>query len=290
MLAELLDPFHGIEMPAPEGIASTIAGLRSEYEETLRPLKRAVKTAVRTVRTGLGATPPTIAIVAVTGVIWHRKGAKPALCASAALIGIGLLGVWAHAVTTLSIVITAGGICLAIGLPIGVLGARSEAARALTTPVLDTMQTVPPFVYLVPVVLIVGIGDAAGVIVTAVFAMPPLIRLTTLGIRQVPTDTVRAASGLGASPSLTLVRIQIPLAWPSIRLGINQMMMMALSMTVIASMIAVDGLGQLVLRGIGSLDTTTAAVGGAGIVLLAVALEQMTEPSVDRTRTRSKES
>ena len=246
MLQELLDPFLGIKMPAPEGIASTIEGMRSEYEETLRPLKRGIESAVRSVRTGLGSVPPTILITATTGAIWHRKGPKAGLYAGSALVGIGLLGVWSQAVTTLSIVLTAAAICIAIGLPLGVLGARSETVRAVSAPVLDTMQTIPPFVYLVPIVLVIGIGDAAGVIVTAVFAMPPLIRLTTLGI--------------------------------------NQMMMMALSMTVIASMIAVGGLGQLVLRGIGSLDMTTAAVGGAGIVLLAIALEQMTEPSAGKKR------
>lgn len=278
-MQELLDPFAHIEMPAPQWIAAAIETLRDDHEGTLQAVKTSTESAVRTMRTALASVPPTIMIAAVTGAIWHRKGPRPGLIAGAALVAIGLLGVWPHAVTTLAVVLTACAICLAIGLPIGVLGAHSDAARAVTTPVLDTMQTIPPFVYLVPVVLIVGIGDAAGVIVTAVFSMPPLIRLTTLGIREVPTDTVRAAGGLGAGPARTLMKVQIPLAWPAIRMGINQMTMMALSMTVIASMIAVGGLGQLVLRGIGSLDMTTAAIGGAGIVLLAITLEQMTEPA-----------
>ena len=139
------------------------------------------------------------------------------------------------------------------------------------------MQTTPAFVYLVPIVMLFGIGNVPGVVVTIIFALPPLIRLTILGIRQVPSDLVEAARSFGASPKQLLFRVQLPLAMPTIMAGVNQTLMLALSMVVIASMIAVGGLGQMVLRGIGRLDMGLATIGGVGIVLLAIVLDRMTQ-------------
>jgi glycine betaine/proline transport system permease protein len=139
------------------------------------------------------------------------------------------------------------------------------------------MQTTPAFVYLVPVVMLFGIGNVPGVIVTIIFALPPLIRLTNLGIRQVRPDLIEAARAYGASPVQMLVKVQLPLAMPSIMAGVNQTLMLSLSMVVIASMIAVGGLGQMVLRGIGRLDMGLATVGGLGIVLMAITLDRITQ-------------
>jgi len=139
------------------------------------------------------------------------------------------------------------------------------------------MQTTPAFVYLVPVVMLFGIGNVPGVIVTIIFALPPLVRLTNLGIRQVRPDLIEAGRAYGASPLQMLFKVQLPLAMPSIMAGINQALMLSLSMVVIASMIAVGGLGQMVLRGIGRLDMGLATVGGIGIVLLAIMLDRITQ-------------
>ena len=139
------------------------------------------------------------------------------------------------------------------------------------------MQTTPAFVYLVPVVMLFGIGNVPGVIVTIIFALPPLVRLTNLGIRQVRPDLIEAARAYGASPWQMLTKVQLPLAMPSIMAGVNQSLMLSLSMVVIASMIAVGGLGQMVLRGIGRLDMGLATVGGLGIVLLAITLDRFTQ-------------
>jgi glycine betaine/proline transport system permease protein len=139
------------------------------------------------------------------------------------------------------------------------------------------MQTTPAFVYLVPVVMLFGIGNVPGVIVTIIFALPPLVRLTNLGIRQVRPDLIEAARAYGASPTQMLLKVQLPLAMPSIMAGVNQTLMLSLSMVVIASMIAVGGLGQMVLRGIGRLDMGLATVGGLGIVLLAISLDRITQ-------------
>jgi glycine betaine/proline transport system permease protein len=190
---------------------------------------------------------------------------------------VGLIGAWSEAMVTLSLVITSVAFCLLIGLPVGIWLARSERATVIMRPILDAMQTTPAFVYLVPVVMLFGIGNVPGVVVTIIFALPPLIRLTSLGIRQVPEDLVEAARSFGASPRQLLFKVQLPLAMPTIMAGVNQTLMLALSMVVIASMIAVGGLGQMVLRGIGRLDMGLATIGGVGIVILAIILDRMTQ-------------
>ncbi len=159
----------------------------------------------------------------------------------------------------------------------GIWSAKSDTVDRTIRPILDAMQTTPAFVYLIPIVMLFGIGNVPGVIVTIIFALPPLIRLTNLGIRQVPEDLIEASRSFGASSKQMLFRVQIPVAMPTIMAGINQTLMLALSMVVIASMIAVGGLGQMVLRGIGRLDVGLAAVGGLGIVLLAVILDRLTQ-------------
>ena len=182
-----------------------------------------------------------------------------------------------EAMVTLSLVLTALFFCVLNGMPLGIWLARSERANRVMRPLLDAMQTTPAFVYLVPVVMLFGIGNVPGVIVTIIFALAPLVRLTNLGIRQVRPDLVEAAQAYGASPWQLLTRVQIPLAMPSIMAGVNQTLMLSLSMVVIASMIAVGGLGLMVLRGIGRLDMGLAAVGGLGIVILAIVLDRVTQ-------------
>nr|WP_252731201.1 ABC transporter permease subunit [Lentibacter algarum] len=167
--------------------------------------------------------------------------------------------------------------CFIIGLPLGILAAKSDAFEKILRPVLDLMQTIPAFVYLVPVVMLVGIGNVSGVIVTIIFALPPLIRLTSLGIRGVNPSVVEAARAFGASPSQILVKVELPLATPTILAGVNQTIMLALSMVVIASMISVGGLGNEVLRAMGRLDAGKAIVGGLGIVLLAIVLDRISQ-------------
>ena len=178
---------------------------------------------------------------------------------------------------TLALVLTSLLFCVLVGVPLGIGLAASDRAQQLTRPLLDAMQTTPAFVYLVPVVMLFGIGNVPGVIVTIVFALAPLVRLTTLGLRQVRPDLIEASRAYGASPWQLLWKVQLPLAMPSIMAGVNQALMLSLSMVVIASMIAVGGLGQMVLRGIGRLDMGLASVGGLGIVLLAIVLDRITQ-------------
>jgi glycine betaine/proline transport system permease protein len=190
---------------------------------------------------------------------------------------IGFIGAWEESMITLALVFTAVLFSMLVGLPLGIWSSRSDKVDNIVRPILDAMQTTPAFVYLIPIVMLFGIGNVPGVIVTIIFALPPLIRLTNLGIRQVPADLIEAARSFGASKSQMLFKVQLPVAMPTIMAGINQTLMLALSMVVIASMIAVGGLGQMVLRGIGRLDVGLAAVGGLGIVLLAVILDRLTQ-------------
>lgn len=188
--------------------------------------------------------------------------------------------------TTLSIVIAAVVICIIIGLPLGIMAARSDRFFRFLRPILDLMQTIPSFVYLVPVVMLFGIGDTPGVIVTCLFAIAPLIRLTNLGIREVRKDLVEAARAFGASELHTLIGVQLPLARPTLLAGLNQTVLLSLSMAVVASMISVAGLGRMVLEGIGRLDFGAATVGGFGIVLTAIAVDRYVQALGASTRTK----
>lgn len=229
---------------------------------------------IQSLLTGL----PTLAMIALIGLLaWQFAGRALAIGTTVALLLVAMLGIWPEAMVTLSLVLTSLVFCMAVGLPLGVLLASSDRAQRVMRPVLDAMQTTPAFVYLVPVVMLFGIGNVPGVIVTIVFALAPLVRLTNLGLRQVRPDLIEAARAYGASPWQMLVKVQLPLAMPSIMAGINQALMLSLSMVVIASMIAVGGLGQMVLRGIGRLDMGLATVGGLGIVLLAISLDRLTQ-------------
>ncbi|MGE8321242.1 MAG: glycine betaine/L-proline ABC transporter permease ProW, partial [Comamonas sp.] len=246
-----------------------------------RPFFQAVRTPIDGTLSGITdamlALPWPLLILILTLVAWQFAGRAMAIGAAVSLVVVAMLGIWPEAMVTLSLVLTSLVFCMVIGLPAGILLASSDRAQRWTRPLLDAMQTTPAFVYLVPVVMLFGIGNVPGVIVTIIFALPPLIRLTNLGIRQVRPDLIEASRAYGASPWQLLWKVQLPLAMPSIMAGVNQALMLSLSMVVIASMIAVGGLGQMVLRGIGRLDMGLATVGGIGIVLLAIMLDRITQ-------------
>jgi glycine betaine/proline transport system permease protein len=249
--------------------------------DNFRPFFQTVRAPIDATLTrveGLLTSMPMLAMVAVLSLLaWQFAGRGVAAGAVVSLLLVGMLGIWNEAMVTLSLVLTSLVFCIAIGLPMGIALASSDRAQRWTRPFLDAMQTTPAFVYLVPVVMLFGIGNVPGVIVTIIFALPPLVRLTNLGIRQVRPDLIEAGRAYGASPWQMLAKVQLPLAMPSIMAGINQALMLSLSMVVIASMIAVGGLGQMVLRGIGRLDMGLATVGGLGIVLLAITLDRITQ-------------
>ena len=178
---------------------------------------------------------------------------------------------------TLAMVICSVVFCAIVGVPLGIMSGRSDRFEMLLRPFLDAMQTTPAFVYLVPVVMLFSIGTVSGVLATIVFSMPPIIRLTNLGIRQVHPELIEAALAFGATPWQVLRRVQFPLAMPSIMAGLNQTIMMSLSMVVIAALIGAGGLGMPVFEGLNSLDIGLAAIGGLSIVLMAMVLDRITQ-------------
>jgi glycine betaine/proline transport system permease protein len=272
-MTQLLDGSLQLQAGINDALGWVVAHFRPFFQVVRAP----IDATLATVGDVLLAAPALVVIAIIGLLAWQFTSRTLAAGTVAALLIVSMLGIWPDAMITLSLVLTSLAFCMAIGLPLGIFLASSDRAQAILRPLLDAMQTTPAFVYLVPVVMLFGIGNAPGVIVTIIFALPPLVRLTNLGIRQVRPDLIEAARAYGASPWQLLTRVQFPLAMPSIMAGINQSLMLSLSMVVIASMIAVGGLGQMVLRGIGRLDMGLATVGGLGIVVLAITLDRLTQ-------------
>jgi glycine betaine/proline transport system permease protein len=194
-----------------------------------------------------------------------------------AFLAIGYLGMWDDTMRTLAIICVCTLIAIAIGIPVGIAMARSERAQSLITPILDVMQTLPIFVYLIPVVMLLGLGKVPGVIAVVIYAIPPVIRLTNLGLRLVDKDVLEAADAFGASSRQRLLGVQLPLALPNIMAGVNQTIMMALSMVVIASMIGVKGLGQPVLRAVTNQYFALGLFAGGAVVALAIVFDRTSQ-------------
>ncbi|QPC43068.1 proline/glycine betaine ABC transporter permease [Kaustia mangrovi] len=221
---------------------------------------------------------PFAAILAIFVLIaWRFAGRGVAIFTLVSLALLETVGLWSETMTTLSMILTAVVFCAAVGIPLGILAAGSDRFEAILRPILDIMQTIPPFVYLVPIVMLFGVGMVPGVIATIIFALPPIIRLTNLGIRQVRDELVEAGYAFGSTRRQVLIDIQIPLALRTIMAGLNQTLMLALSMAVIAALIGAGGLGLTVFTGLGRLDVGMAFLGGLGIVLLAIILDRITQ-------------
>ncbi|NKB45961.1 MAG: ABC transporter permease subunit [Alphaproteobacteria bacterium] len=197
---------------------------------------------------------------------------------------MGVLGLWDEAMQTLALMLVATTIAVLVGLPFGILLSRSNKTRAIGLPVLDAMQTLPSFVYLIPALMLFGLGKVPAIIATVIYAVPPVIRLTDLGLRQVNKEVLEAADAFGATPGQRLWKVELPLALPSIMAGVNQATMMALSMVVIASMIGNRGLGQEVLLGINTLDVGRGAAAGLAIVAMAIVLDCTTQAYARRVQ------
>ena len=225
----------------------------------------------------LGA--PWLVILVILGVIsWFAvRSLKLTAGVLVAFLAIGYLGMWDDTMRTLAIICVCTLIAIVIGIPVGIAMARSERAQSLITPILDVMQTLPIFVYLIPVVMLLGLGKVPGVIAVVIYAIPPVIRLTNLGLRLVDKEVLEAADAFGASSSQRLLGVQLPLALPNIMAGVNQTIMMALSMVVIASMIGVKGLGQPVLRAVTNQYFALGLFAGGAVVALAIVFDRTSQ-------------
>jgi glycine betaine/proline transport system permease protein len=221
--------------------------------------------------------PPALLMVAILAVIaYFLSGWRMALFTVIGLLFVISLGLWDDAMITLALILVAATISLVIGIPIGIIAAKSRGLEEAIRPVLDLMQTMPAFVYLVPFVILLGLGAGPALIATVIFATPPAVRLTMLGIQQVPKDTVEAAHAFGATPWQTLFKVELPLSLNSIRAGVNQVIMLSLSMVVIAGLVGAGGLGNPVVSGLQQLNIGLSLTGGLGIVILAIVLDRVT--------------
>jgi glycine betaine/proline transport system permease protein len=231
------------------------------------------------------ATPWLLVLAVLVGVAyWVSRSVKLTVGVTLAFLLIGYFGMWDDTMRTLSIITVATLLSIALGVPIGIMMARSDRVQNTVTPILDIMQTMPAFVYLIPVVMLLGIGKVPGVIAVVVYAIPPLIRLTNLGIRLVDRDVQEAAVAFGATPMQRLLSVQLPLAMPTIMAGINQTIMMALGMVVIASMIGVQGLGQPVLKSITNQYFTMGLLNGLAIVAIAITFDRVSQAYAKRSQ------
>lgn len=225
-------------------------------------------------------------VVGVVGLTAYRKvGFTFAVVAVAMTVALATFGLFEAAMTTLAIVFASTVLAVLMGVPTGILMAKSNLVDAVVRPLLDLMQTMPSFVYLIPVLMLFGLGKVPAVIAVVIYAMPPVIRLTSLGIRQVDAHVIEAARAFGATGTQVLTKVQLPLALPTVMAGLNQTIMMALAMVVIASMIGAKGLGVEVLNGIARLEVGRGLLGGIGIVIMAIVLDRLTQSLTKQRRT-----
>ncbi len=231
------------------------------------------------------STPWLIVLAALVALTYGAsRSVKLSLGVTAAFLVIGYFGMWENTMRTLSIITVATLLSIVLGIPVGILMARSDRVQAVVTPILDIMQTMPAFVYLIPVVMLLGIGRVPGIIAVVVYAIPPVIRLTNLGIRLVDREVLEAATAFGANQRQRLLEVQIPLAIPTIMAGVNQTIMMSLAMVVIASMIGVKGLGQPVLMSINNQYFTMGLFNGLAIVAIAIMFDRISQAYAKRSQ------
>ncbi|MGB5986635.1 MAG: proline/glycine betaine ABC transporter permease [Desulfobacterales bacterium] len=271
-------------IPLDVWVSQFVEWLVENYRDFFQALKWPVDQTLSGLDSGLNALPPLVVMLALALAAWRFSGKGLAIFTLITLTIIGLLGLWGETMTTLAMVLSSVIFCALVGIPLGIWAGRSDTFEAWIRPALDAMQTTPAFVYLVPIVMLFSVGNVAGVLATIIFALPPIIRLTSLGIRQVHPELVEAAQAFGATNWQVLIRVQVPLAMPTILAGLNQTIMMALSMVVIAALIGAGGLGSPVILGLNTLDIGRAVIGGLSIVLMAIVLDRITQSMAQKKK------
>jgi glycine betaine/proline transport system permease protein len=255
-----------------------IQALVSGYGWVFKAISAVILKAVLFIEWILRGLPWWVVILIFMALAWQSsKRWTLTVAVGVLLFFVGVLGLWDLTMQTLALMLMATIVSVVIGVPMGIFVAKSRTVRSITLPVLDVMQTMPSFVYLIPALMLFGLGKVPAILATIIYAVPPLIRLTDLGIRQVDHEVVEAATAFGGSPNQILFGVELPLATPTIMAGLNQTIMMALSMVVVASMIGARGLGEQVLNGIQTLDVGKGLEAGLGIVILAIVLDRITQ-------------
>jgi glycine betaine/proline transport system permease protein len=273
----IFNPSHYAYIPVSEWVEK----YAKEWLFNQRPLFKKISIPIDNVLNGLdyflNIVPLPVVILFFVFAAFKTNGIRFAIFTFISLVFIDLVDIWEETMTTMAMIITAVLFCSAIGIPVGILASRSKIFEKILRPILDVMQTIPSFVYLIPVVMLFGIGITPGVIAIIIFSIAPVIRLTNLGLRQVEQRFVSAAKALGCNKWLILYKIELPLALKTIMAGVNQTLMLSLSMAVIAALIGAGGLGLTVYVGLGRLDIGQAFVGGLGIVLIAIIFDRISQ-------------
>lgn len=251
--------------------------MRDNWEPFFNGIKNGLDWIIRGLEDIFNFPNPYIMIVIISLIAWKLAGKWVGLFSIISLFVVYGMNMWSQTMDTLAMVIASAGIALIIGIPVGITASKFDRFDRMIRPVLDFMQTMPAFVYLIPAVLFFGLGRVPGSVATIIFSMPPVIRLTNLAIRQVPTDVVEAAISFGSTPAQMLFKVQIPIALPTIFAGINQTIMLSLSMVVISAMIGAGGLGEQVLNGITQLRIGLGFESGLAVVILAMVLDRITQ-------------
>ena len=277
MSLKLAPSDYEIYIPIGEWIEGNIKEWLFEQRPLFKKISAPIDTVLNSLDSLLNFIPFPIILIIFVFFAFRTNGLKFALFSFLSLIFIDLVDLWSESMTTLAMIFTAVLFCMLIGIPLGILASRSNTFEIILRPILDIMQTIPSFVYLIPVVMLFGVGLTPGVVATIIFALPPIIRLTNLGIRQVGKGFKEAGSSLGLTKFLILIKIEIPLSLKTIMAGVNQTLMLALSMVVIAALIGAGGLGLTVYIALGRLDVGSAVIGGTGIVILAIILDRITQ-------------
>jgi glycine betaine/proline transport system permease protein len=272
------------KLPLGEGVEWLEDWLTANFKPLFDAIRAIIGFMVESLEVGLTSVPALIMIVFLTALTWYVAKWKIGLFALIGLYLIENLGLWEQSMQTLALVLTASILSIIIGVPLGIASARSTLLRNMVTPVLDFMQTMPAFVYLLPAVSFFRLGVVPGIIASIIFAVPPTIRLTNLGIRQVPEELVEAADAFGSTPMQKLVKLQLPMAMPTIMAGINQTIMLSLSMVVFASMIGAQGVGALVYRAVTQVKTGVGFEAGIAIVIMAILLDRLTQNAFKKNK------
>ncbi|CAN7729626.1 Glycine betaine/carnitine transport permease protein GbuB [compost metagenome] len=264
-------------LPLGRWVDQSVHYLLDHDAATFDAIGRAIEGLAALIEHGLQAVPMWLMMAIFIGIGLWRVGWRFALFTAASLFVIFATGFWDQTVITLGLTLSSTIISLLLGIPLGIWAAKSRVVAAVVRPILDLMQTMPAFVYLIPAAMLFGLGRVPGILSTVIFAMPPAVRLTSLGIRQVNMEIVEAGQAFGCTPWQLLYKVQFPNALPSIMQGVNQTIMMALSMVIIASMVGAGGLGNEVLASIQRLDIGLGFESGLSVVLLAIVLDRITE-------------
>lgn len=269
--------FNIPKVPLDEWIDAAIDWTSTNFAPLTKAVSKVIEAAVEGLVAGLEWLPPWLLIIILAGVAWRIAGRKVGIGSAIGLLFLWNLGLWQSTLETMALVLFATAVAMAVGLPLGILAALNDTAYKIISPILDFMQTMPAFVYLIPAIPFFGLGVVSAIFSTVIFAVPPAIRLTCLGIRQVPQELIEAADAYGSTWSQKLIKLQLPLATPTIMAGVNQTIMLSLSMVVIAAMIGAGGLGGDVWKAIQRMQPGMGFEAGLGIVILAMILDRITQ-------------